>query len=205
VWIARGPSGGGAEISFRRDGEAIGNANSERHELRDHFAERRVLAADERNVLEPEIAEASDEEHAPALAKIGPKAHRSAPTHSRSRSAESSPTGGVERERRAVSALRRRARARARRQVRRECLELTAYHGHRMAIAHLPTTAKDGCRTQGLTAERGHAEAVKQMAPSPFAIEITAGITTNSTKNAPNIPATRAPRGLAFVMNSEAQ
>lgn len=81
---------------------------------------------------------------------------------------------------------------------------LAGYHRHRMATAHLPTTAKDGCRTQGFSAERGHAERVKQMAPSPLASEITAGITTNSTTDAPNIPATRAPRGLAFVMDSEA-
>ena len=69
-----------------------------------------------------------------------------------------------------------------------------------MASAHRPTTAKDGFRTHGLIAERRHPEAVTQMAPSPLVIEITAGTTTSSTKNAARIAATRAPRDFVLVM-----
>ena len=72
-----------------------------------------------------------------------------------------------------------------------------------MAIAHLPTSAKDGFRTHGLIAERGHAEAAKQMAPCPLASEITTGTTTSSTKSAPKIAAPRARRRFPFVMASE--
>lgn len=72
---------------------------------------------------------------------------------------------------------------------------------HLIATAHLPTTAKGGLRTQGLTAERGHEASAKQMAPSPLASETNPGTTTNSTKNAPRIVATRAPRDFGFVMS----
>ena len=79
---------------------------------------------------------------------------------------------------------------------------LATFGCHRMATAHLPTTANDGVRTHGLTAERGHAESVKQIAPSPLASEITAGTTMSSTRSAPRVAATAAPRGFAFVMVS---
>ena len=73
---------------------------------------------------------------------------------------------------------------------------------HLMETAHLPTSAKDGFRTHGLIAERGHAEAVKQMAPSLLVSEITAGTMRSSTRTAPKIAATGAPRGFAFVMET---
>lgn len=47
-----------------------------------------------------------------------------------------------------------------------------------MATAHLPTTAKEGVRTHGLTADSEHAAAEKQMAPSPLTNEIADGTTT---------------------------
>jgi hypothetical protein len=72
-----------------------------------------------------------------------------------------------------------------------------------MATSHLPTTAKDGVRTQGLTADRGHADDDRQMAPSPLANEITDGTTTSSTKSAPKMVATDAPRGFALIMLAE--
>lgn len=72
--------------------------------------------------------------------------------------------------------------------------------GHRMSTAHLPTTANDGFRTHGLTADRGHDESEKQMAPSRLASEITEGITTSTMKNAPTNVATRAPRGVTFII-----
>ena len=65
-----------------------------------------------------------------------------------------------------------------------------------MMTAHRPTTANDGVRTQGFSAERGHAEAVKQTAPSPPANEITAGINTRTTAMAPMIAGTAVIRGL---------
>ena len=72
---------------------------------------------------------------------------------------------------------------------------------HLMAAAHLPTTAKDGFRTHGLTAARGHAESAKQMVPSPLARDITAGTTTSSTRTAANIAAAEAAPGFAFVIS----
>jgi hypothetical protein len=72
-----------------------------------------------------------------------------------------------------------------------------------MSTAHLPTTAKDGFRTHGLTADRGHAESEKQTAPSRLANEITDGTTTSIMKSAPTTAANRAPRGVTFVMSSE--
>lgn len=69
-----------------------------------------------------------------------------------------------------------------------------------METAHLPTTAKVGLCTHGLSAESGHAESAKQMAPSPLVREITAGAATNNTTSAARIVATRALRGLAFAM-----
>ena len=71
-----------------------------------------------------------------------------------------------------------------------------------MAIAHLPTTAKDGFRMQGLTAESGQVECVKQMAPSRLDSETTAGTTTNSASPAPTTEATTTPRGLGFVIHA---
>jgi hypothetical protein len=71
---------------------------------------------------------------------------------------------------------------------------------HLMSTAHLPTTANDGFRTHGLTADRGHAESEKQMAPSRLANEITEGITTSTMKNAPTNAAKRGPRAVTFVI-----
>lgn len=75
-------------------------------------------------------------------------------------------------------------------------------HSHLMGIAHRPTTAKDGFRTQGLIAERGHADCVKQIAPSPSLTETAAGTTTSTTNSAPSIATTRAPRRLGLVMRA---
>ena len=69
-----------------------------------------------------------------------------------------------------------------------------------MATAHLPTSAKDGFRTQGFSDESGHVEFSKQMAPSPLASEIAAGTTTTSTMSAPTTAATVTHRGLGFVI-----
>lgn len=71
-------------------------------------------------------------------------------------------------------------------------------------IAHLPTTAKDGLRTQGLIAERGHAEVAKQILPSPFANEATAGTATSRTRSAPSVAAMRDRRGFALAMDARA-
>ena len=70
-----------------------------------------------------------------------------------------------------------------------------------MATAHLPTSAKDGFRTHGLSEERGHVEVSKQMAPSPLASEITEGTTTNSATTAPAIAIVEAVRVFGFVMD----
>ena len=70
-----------------------------------------------------------------------------------------------------------------------------------MITAHLPTIANDGVRTQGLSAERGHADAQKQMAPSPLANEITAGTKTKTTTMAPMIAGTAVIRCLgSFIV-----
>lgn len=69
-----------------------------------------------------------------------------------------------------------------------------------MSTAHLPTSANEGVRTHGLTADSGHAAAEKQMAPSPLASEITDGTTMSRTKNAPRIAATRW--GFAIAIES---
>jgi hypothetical protein len=64
-----------------------------------------------------------------------------------------------------------------------------------MATAHLPTTAKVGLRTQGFTADRGQAESAKQMAPSPFDRETTAGMMMSSPTTAARIATTTTLRG----------
>ena len=73
-----------------------------------------------------------------------------------------------------------------------------------MESAHLPTTAKAGLCTQGLTADRGHAESVKQTAPSPLASEVTTGTTTSTTRSATRTAAMTARRGFALVMGWQA-
>jgi len=80
---------------------------------------------------------------------------------------------------------------------------LACARAHLMSTAHLPTTANDGFRTHGLTADRGHAESEKQMAPSRLANEITDGTTTSTMKNAPTNAAKRAPRGVTFIISLE--
>jgi hypothetical protein len=61
---------------------------------------------------------------------------------------------------------------------------------HRMATSHLPTTAKVGLRTHGFTADKGHAESAKQIAPSLFDRDTAAGMMMSSTTSAPRMAAT---------------
>jgi hypothetical protein len=68
----------------------------------------------------------------------------------------------------------------------------------RTAIAHLPNSAKRGCRWQGLTAERAHEEDEMQTAPSPVESDIAAGIPSTRT-NAP----TKMSRGVRFRASKE--
>jgi hypothetical protein len=68
-----------------------------------------------------------------------------------------------------------------------------------MAAAHLPTTAKVGLRTQGFTADRGHAESAKQIAPLPFDRDTTAGMMRSTRITIPRIAATKV-LGFGFDM-----
>lgn len=53
------------------------------------------------------------------------------------------------------------------------------------STAHLPTIARNGVRTQGFSADSGHDESWRQMAPLLLASETTAGTATSNTKTAP--------------------
>ena len=76
-------------------------------------------------------------------------------------------------------------------------------HRQRMATSHLPTTANDGFRRHGLSADSGHAELSKQTAPFPLASEIAAGMTTSRTNSAARIAAARAALDLTLAMDHE--
>jgi hypothetical protein len=79
-------------------------------------------------------------------------------------------------------------------------LSAAVSRAHLMATAHLPTTAKVGLRTQGFTADRGHAESAKQIAPSPPDRETAAGMRTSSTRTTPRMKAGVSTHGRAGAL-----